>query len=217
MNNQVAHRRNQAQHGWHLAGTEGPRAWHERAPAAGGTHRGARGCQYASSLAQGWPGERYSGRGCSQVLLRDTRMLGASGSTGSCHLGWAAGEIKKRAESREGNPQDPARVLPDRSSRRNEGSGSILTLVAAEVVNHFEVRSLRGKRTGEQKCRCAGNVMAASVTPQLPNRLEFVGPVRSPGGATYVVAQNLRNVLGMSSDTLVLSAHPIASPTVAPR
>ena len=205
MNNQVAHRRNQAQHGWHLAGTEGPRAWHERAPRQGGPTAGARGCQYASSLAQGWPGERYSGRGCSRVLLRDTRMLGASGSTGSCHLGWAAGGDKetRRVPGREILKTRRA-CCPDCSSRRNEGSGPILRFVAPEVVNHFEVRALRGKRTGELKVPLRVNVMAASVIPQLPNRLEFAGPVRSPGGATYVVARNLRNVLGMSSDTLVL-------------
>ena len=47
------------------------------------------------------------------------------------------------------------------------------------------------------------NVMAASVIPQLPNRLEFAGPVRSPGGATYCRRpESAKCVLGMSSDTL---------------
>ena len=205
MNNQVAHRRNQAQHGWHLAGTEGPRAWHERAPRQGGPTAGARGCQYASSLAQGWPGERYSGRGCSRVLLRDTRMLGASGSTGSCHLGWAAGGDKETRRVPGGKSSRPG-ARAAQIARREGMRAAALDLNArrSRVVNHFEVRALRGKRTGELKVPLRVNVMAASVIPQLPNRLEFAGPVRSPGGATYVVARNLRNVLGMSSDTLVL-------------
>ena len=111
MNNQVAHRRNQAQHGWHLAGTEGPRAWHERAPRQGGPTAGARGCQYASSLAQGWPGERYSGSAAESCCGIPECSVPAAAAGPVISAGRPA-EIKKRAESREGNPQDPARVLP---------------------------------------------------------------------------------------------------------
>ena len=41
-NNQLAHRRNQPQPGWHLAGTEGPRAGMKE-PRGQETNRGARG------------------------------------------------------------------------------------------------------------------------------------------------------------------------------
>ena len=63
-NNQLAHRRNQALPGWHLAGTEGPRAGMKE-PRGQETNRGAKGAnnQYAGNLARGWLGREVLGKG----------------------------------------------------------------------------------------------------------------------------------------------------------